>query len=164
MLKISGLIILAASGTFAGLAMSARLKNRCRELEAAIKMTDGIITMIRYRRMTVSEICNSLKASCEYKSLEFIEKLECEGEFSTAWQRALSASKSNMKMEDIEILAGIGNALGRSDADGEISMLTLAREKLFARLSDAREEARSKGRLYRSLGAVSGAGIAIVLM
>lgn len=140
------------------------MKKRCLELETAIKMTEEIETLIRYQRLTVFEISERLKRSPDYKNLAFLKEIKQGNDFSKSWGIALKNSKTCLKNEDVDILKSIGDGLGKSNFEGQISMLRLSEEGLRTRLASAVSELKTKGRLFRSLGSVCGLGIAIILL
>lgn len=141
-----------------------------RELEAAIAMIEELSLQIRYRALPVYELANALESSKGLEPLRFIGKLcqhiEEERDFSVAWSNAIRSCKdqSSLKDDDIKILISVGNELGKSDIDGQISTLSLYRDMLSRSLASAIDEKHSKGKMYRNLGALIGVGIAIILI
>lgn len=66
--------------------------------------------------------------------------------------------------EDIRMAGLVGSFLGASDAQTQSQELQLVLELAEGRLSQAREDELRLGKLYRSLGLFSGAGIAVFLL
>ena len=141
-----------------------------RELEASIVMIEELSLQIRYRALPVYELASALESSKGLEPLRFIgtlsEHIENERDFSIAWSNAIDSSKdqTSLKEDDIKILISVGNELGKSDIDGQISTLSLYRDMLSRSLKSAIEEKHNKGKMYRNLGALIGVGIAIILI
>ncbi len=141
-----------------------------RELEASIVMIEELSLQIRYRALPVYELACALESSKGLEPLRFIgtlsEHIENERDFSIAWSNAIDSSKdqTSLKEDDIKILISVGNELGKSDIDGQISTLSLYRDMLSRSLKSAIEEKHNKGKMYRNLGALIGVGIAIILI
>ena len=58
----------------------------------------------------------------------------------------------------------MGNVLGSCSCDGQLSALSLACEETDRLIIDAGEQYEAKGRLYRALGAIAGAVIAVIIV
>lgn len=80
-----------------------------------------------------------------------------------AWNEAADGF-SELGDGDVELLMGVGNSLGNSDTAGQIAMLELNSELLKARFAEAAEEASRKGAMYRSVGLLTGLGLAIIVI
>ena len=85
--------------------------------------------------------------------------------FQQSWINAIKLRPpQNLKASDIEILADIGRNLGKSDMDGQLSMLSLQRAELETLILEVEAEVGKKSKLYRSLGVLSGAFISVMLI
>lgn len=89
------------------------------------------------------------------------EHLSC----GAAWRRVLSENNS-LPLEDSDYmdLYDFGEMLGKSDRFNQEEVLELEKEKLSALESKARETLEVRGKLYRNLGALTGAAVVILLI
>ncbi|MCM1024786.1 MAG: stage III sporulation protein AB [Prevotella sp.] len=166
-LKISGMIVIIAASSLAGNYFSHMLKCRLASLKKVNYMIDDIIMMIRFRSPTVYEIAESLANSERFGGLDFLGKISAEDDapFQQSWCEAVSeCPPRGMTSADRELLSDIGRKLGTSDSESQINTLGLQRAELLSAISAAEEDFAKKGRLYRSLGALAGAFISIMLI
>lgn len=76
------------------------------------------------------------------------------------WQ---SKGKTSLNDSDISHLLSLANIIGSSDTHGQLSAISMVEELLKRQRAEAQEAKEKKGRLYRSLGALAGAGMVIIL-
>lgn len=131
-------------------------------------MTEKIRLMIRYEEATVYEIVRRCAEDESIKELEFTETLcRCTDEntpFSAAWSKAVRESRLRLTDGDRSLLMRIGNILGTTDCEGQLSTLSGILAEIDKAIEDAEEQYHAKGRLYRSLGAIAGAAIAVIIV
>ncbi|NLK70620.1 MAG: hypothetical protein GX286_04185 [Clostridiales bacterium] len=167
MLKLIGVMLLVCATGYTGLSMSASLKERIRRLELIRKMVDEITILIRHRALTVMEIIDELTANSSYAELTFLHKAKSgiipEVSFHYAWENAVKKDNKLLNEEKTELIS-LGNFLGSSDTEGQISALTIYKDKFNSLIEYANEIYDKKGKLYRSLGVLSGVFVAILLV
>ena len=69
-----------------------------------------------------------------------------------------------MSGDDLEQLVSISRILGASDAEGQLSALEVVEQNLKRNLEQAQQLCTTRGKLYRSMGALSGAALAILIL
>ncbi len=74
-----------------------------------------------------------------------------------------SKGKTSLNDSDISHLLSLASIIGSSDTDGQLSAISMVEELLKRQRAEAQEAKEKKGRLYRSLGALAGAGMVIIL-
>ncbi|MEZ3454599.1 MAG: stage III sporulation protein AB [Oscillospiraceae bacterium] len=166
-LKISGLIVIIAASTLAGNYFSYMLRCRLESLKKMNYMIDEIIMMIRFRSPTVYEIAESLAKSERFGGFGFLDAVSSAGDepFRQSWCRAVSENvPQGLTAADAELLADVGRKLGTSDAESQINTLRLQQAELLSAISAAETDCAKKARLYRSMGALAGAFISIMLI
>ena len=167
MLKFIGTIIIISAATFTGCYFSAALKKRLILLKKLNYMLEEILLLLRYKSATVYEIAETLAVDERFYEFEFLRNIG-RGEdisFQQSWCVAVYGSSfCGLKKSDIELIADIGKKLGTSDLDGQVSTVMLQRSELETAISSAEEEYAKKAKLYRSLGALTGAFVAIMLI
>ena len=84
--------------------------------------------------------------------------------FDGLWKKAISENSGELTAEDLSVISRTGRILGSCDSDGQLCALTGLCDETDRLISEAREQYLAKGKLYRALGAVAGAFIAIMLV
>ena len=69
-----------------------------------------------------------------------------------------------MTKEDIDVLKGLSNMLGKADLEGQISEIKLTDRFIDVQLEKAEEECKKSTKMYKTLGVVIGLAIVIVLI
>lgn len=83
-----------------------------------------------------------------------------------AWRMAIESKGVNIPLNesDWQELSDFGEMLGKSDRRNQESILDLEKENLEMMESKAKEAMNTKGKLYKNLGALSGAAAVILLI
>lgn len=131
------------------------------------RMLEELSVQIRFKASTVYELLDALANSVG--ELEFLslaqKRASCGESFFAAWEKGLADWRnSDIKEEDRALLLSIGEKLGDSDVDGQLSTIELHKQHLNTLLLSATEERKKKGKLYRSLGVLAGVFVAIMLL
>lgn len=84
--------------------------------------------------------------------------------YEDAWNLALAENSFGFTKEDIEIINEFGNLLGKTDLNGQINEIELAKEFLDKQIVDAEENRKKNDKLYKSLGIIIGITIVIVFI
>ncbi len=144
------------------------LSRRVGELEKSISYVIALADELKYTLAPIDRIVARLAGRGEYADLSFVGGCarRCSGglRFEQAFEQALLDEKTALKQDDILTLLPLAQVLGAVDIEGQLSALALSRSLLDQRLEQAREERRTYSRLYSTLGLLSGAAIAIVLL
>ena len=151
------------AGALAGYSESLRLKLRVARLEEFLRFLQAAETEIRFAGDPLSWILEK-----NGDSLAFLKECRArmeEGEtFETAWGRSLKkAAASGFSSEDVRRLQEFGSGFGVTDTEGQIAHCRLSKELLQAQLQQARQDEKTKARLYQMLGIFGGIAAAILL-
>lgn len=86
--------------------------------------------------------------------------------FPAVWSARLKAARASLSLreEDYRILEKLGDLLGSGDARGTAEGIGLLTAQLQDRYREAAEQARTDGKLLRSLGLLTGLAAAILLV
>ncbi len=152
-----------------GISMSGNLSKRVSELELCLVLLEKIQTFLRYEQTPTGELMEKLASFKMFAPLPFVK--ECsrrlnQGEsFPSAWEQGLNSTQNQTHLtpKDYAVLSGVAPVIGTSDAQGQISALDVIREMLNENSKEARQKKNTYGRLYRSLGVLSGIGLGIFL-
>ena len=69
-----------------------------------------------------------------------------------------------LEQEDKDILKNLGKLLGKTDIEGQLSEIELTSSFLDSQIKKAEQERERNGKLYKTLGVITGIGIVIVLI
>lgn len=132
-------------------------------------MVNEICSLLRHKYATVYEILGYLKNDPRFAEYSFISCAEnlCRNDgcsFSDAWRKAVAADLAMCDIKDKELIASIGSNLGRTDLQGQLDAMEYIKCSLKERSSSAEEMYRSKGRVYGSMGVLTGAFLSVLLM
>lgn len=93
----------------------------------------------------------------------YIENMK-NGNFENAWNLAVAENSYSLTSEDIKIISGFGNLLGKTDLKGQLNEIELANEFLDKQILDAEESRKKNDKLYKSLGVIIGITIVIIFI
>lgn len=82
---------------------------------------------------------------------------------SNAWNESLVITKTNLVPEDMEMLRAFGKMLGKTGVEGQVKEIELTNMLLDEQAEDARKKKMKNGKMYQSLGVISGLAICILL-
>ncbi len=152
-----------AAFTAGGLLKSSELKRRTLLLRELVRLVSDLSAAIRCTAPTLDELAED----CRGVFGELLrESRRASPDSRTAW---LTAAKrlggcTFCGREEAALLLSLAGELGTSPAESQLSMLKLYGERLQGLLSDAEQLSRSRGKLCRSVGALLGAGAAIMIV
>lgn len=171
MFRLIGAILVAGGAAAAGLLAAGRLKTRSEALSGLITSIDVIQSEIFFRLTPLPELIKLLEAqSAEPVKTLFSNCLKHLGDlgrrpFSAIWKQAVEESGSlELKPGERKTLTELGTVLGRYDAEGQIKAIAYIRRRLENDLDASLREKENQGKLYRTLGAVTGAAVVIILL
>lgn len=83
-----------------------------------------------------------------------------------AWQTSVEDCKNFLEFnkEDLRFIISIGNMLGKTDIDGQVSELNLSMGLIDSQIEKAEEYCKKSEKMYRSLGSIVGLVIIIILI
>ena len=150
-----------------GTAISAGLKMRVIELRNFVAMLDEMSVLIRFRAIRTRELIEEISSRDSFGGFIFLNMLsdflECDDDINKSWKNA--ASKTFFLSDsDRNILLNVGEQIGSTDIDGQLSMLALNKSLAERNLYDAENEYRIKGKMIRTVWSLCGlaAGIMII--
>ena len=81
-----------------------------------------------------------------------------------AWNKSVEQSSTYLNKEDIENIKGFGKLIGKTDKEGQVSHIELTRTFIQLQLEKARKEEEKNAKIYKTLGAIIGLAIVIILI
>lgn len=165
-MKFIGILLLFLASSGAGLYASQSLRNDVRRTETLIALTEECSAYIRYQQPELDELIRILAQNSMYRDFAFLQNF-CEqlnpcSEPSFVWCQAVRNDNA-VPVQTKEILDSLGHVLGTTDVDGQLSALEMHRTQLQQALSICRERYQKQGKLYQSLGILTGCMLGIFL-
>lgn len=159
-------LLTAAFGAIAGLYFSKRLKEREQIIAASILLIKELSVQIRYTNSQIGEILKNASQNEAYKKLLFVA--DCfdigeKGDFHTIWSDGVK-KQPYLMARDKELLLSLGDKLGSTDLEGQLSFLEMSEEIFRQRQQQAVEDYKNKGKVYRSVGLLCGLAVGIIVL
>lgn len=149
--------------TVLGLWKSSQLKKRALLLSELTQLVADISLGIRCTAPTLDELSDN----CTGVFGELLKSSrECAPDIKSAWKAASLklAELPYAEKSEAELISRLGQSLGTCDAKGQLSLLEMYGEKLKRLSNEAEENAKVRGKLFRSVGTLLGAGVAILIL
>ncbi len=161
---ILSVLMILLSGRI-GFAMSDRLKKRTEQLRLLISMLEEMSALMKYRAVSTDELLKTLSEQPAFRDSEFLSLFSRERElpFREAWCVAVKKTVF-FSEDDRRILLYLGERLGTTDPEGQLSLFSISREFAERGLAEAEEEYRAKGQLIRKVSLLCGAAIGILIL
>ena len=164
MIKGIGALLILASAAGIGVSFGNDLKGRCMELRMLKQMIYMLRGEIKYTKTPLPEAFASIAVRMREPFGSFLEELAEQmgnpgkGSFGELWQDRIKARLSGTH------LGGLGEVLGYLDLEMQLSSIDLYLEQLELGIREAQEAARTKQKLYQSLGVAGGIFLVILLV
>ena len=166
-MKWIGSILLIATGLGTGLAGWLRLQRRVNALQQFLLFINRLSERIRYTTAPLSVLLQALSKTDEFKDFPLLQ-ISFQGagrEMRRYWQDAIEEQGESwgFSADDRVLVKAFTGELGKTDAAGEVRFCEDYETLTRSRLEQAREDWKSKGRLYLTLGACGGIAAALLL-
>ncbi len=168
LVKFCGMAMILFCTTSLGLSAASGLGRRVRELELSLSVVAGLAGELRYRLAPPDQAVARLEERASLSRVGYLAHCAslCRSgmPFPQAWKTALDQAKTSLLPEDLQALAGLGETLGQCDLEGQLSALDQADKLLRYQLQQAREQRLGRGKLYRTMGVLSGVFLVILFV
>ena len=166
---IKWMLYMAVFGTSTaiGIVLSKRYQKRVEELKDFKSAFNILKTKMRFTYTPLREIFTDISKNLHGKIGIVFEKASSyieERDAKLAWEDAINSIELNITKEDKEVILGLGKLLGKTDVEGQISEIDLCLTFLEGQIEKAESEKEKNAKLYKSLGAIAGIGIIIILL
>ncbi len=160
-------ILIAAAaftaGAVWGVCKSSTFHKRAQLISELKRLTTEFSIAIRCTAPTLDELardCSGIFGELLRSEMQKCPDIRC------AWQNAVQRLSvcGFCGKEETAVLSELGRELGTCSAEGQLAMLELHRCRLDKLSAEADECAKSKGKLFRSVGALLGAGAAVLII
>ena len=140
---------------------------RVNELKKIILMLDEMATLIRFRAIRTKEMIEEIANHESFSNFIFLnilaDCLELDDDINSSWRTA-AARTIFLNEGDKAILMGVGEQIGGTDIDGQLSMLELSKTLAERNLLNAEDEYRTKGKMLRTVWGLCGIAAGIMLI
>lgn len=150
--------------------MNNRLKGRVAALKSFLGAVQLLQAEIVFRQSALPDILPMMIRECRGAASDFFRQvLRLMVEKNESFMSAVAflvpeLRHFDLKWDEIEWLASVGQIAGRYDAATQADRLSGVIARLEQSLDQAQEEYGQKGRLYRALGLTAGVMIALVAL
>ncbi len=170
-LKIAGAVIVILAGGALGFYYSGLEAFRVQDLGEFKKALLILKSEIEYLRTPLAEACLNIAKRTEKPANGFLESFadglsKDGGAAYPVWARTVDAwkKKAFLSNEDWDVLDGFGKTLGYLDTQMQLNAINFVTDYIDAKTATLQENGEKTKRMYRSLGWIGGAIVAVVLM
>lgn len=166
-IKYIELVLILGATSYIGVLISKRYLNRVIELKEMKNALNIFATKISFTYEPIPEIFMEISRKIKNNIGDIFytaSKKMNEQNAGTAWIQALEGSSTNMNKEDINVLKGLSNLLGKVDLEGQIGEIKLVEKFLDTQINKAEEDKLKYSKMYKSLGITIGLAIVIILI
>lgn len=160
-------MLVLLSSTSIGALLSQKYQKREEELKDFKTAFIMFKTKICYTYEPLQEIFKDISKNIQSKTKIVFEKTikyMKEKNATESWNLALEETTTNLTKEDKKALSTLGKLLGKTNIEGQINEINLSLEFLETQIENARQEKEKSAKLYKTLGAIAGIGIVIILI
>lgn len=149
-----------------GALISDKLKNHCSHLKKIIIMLNEAEIMIKFKACTFSELIAHFKCCDELKNIDFINISADDSAINIKEVVLKKVYDTGLELtnEEKNNVKDFFYELGSTDLNGQIAIIEHFKEYFNNRLKNVTDENSSKCRLYKSLGVLGGAFLAVILV
>lgn len=167
-MKFLGIITVVIISALTGNYFAVRLGRRLELLKKLEYMLEKMEILIRCRAATVYEMISELSRDKRLEGLDFLVNMGGGEEgltFHEMWESGVKNFRpACLKSEDTDFILSVGAELGTSDTQGQLESLAMSRAALALMIKESQEEYAKKASLYRSMGVLAGALVAVLLI
>lgn len=172
LLRVVGITVVLIASSMFGYSLSHDYLMRIKNLEQTKKMLLLLKGEIKHNNSGINESIINIASRLENVMGTFLEYIwkqfnEKDCSIREAWDMGIEKilkTKSSLKQEDILVIRDIGTNLGITDRDTQINNILNSMEIIELKIDELNQARGEKCRLYRTLGVMAGAFMAIVLI
>lgn len=166
-IKYMTLLLIVLSSSYIGILISKKYSNRVLDLKEMKNALNMFSTKVKLTYEPIpeifKEISNKMKINISDIFRKTVKNMENKNA-GDAWVQALDECNTNMNKEDIKVLKGLSNLLGKVDIEGQVSEIELVDTFLNTQIEKAEYEKKKNEKMYKTLGITIGLAISIILV
>ena len=150
--------------------ISKKFRNRVNELKSFKEAFNILEAKIKFTYEPLGDIFNEISNLFYKNKIKSIfvdtKKYMRKFDLNTSWNKAIEENKQflDLKDEDLNAIKKLGNMLGKTDIQGQLSEIELSMNFLDIQIACAEEERKKNEKMYRTLGTIFGLAIVIILI
>ncbi len=165
MLKSGGIALIIAGGAMLGMCRAESLLRRDTSLEAIRMLISSLKNALIHTEAEPYELLRTASYLKEIKSLDFVARcLKSEESFKTVWRENVYKTEIAFSYDEKNIIASLGDILGSSDIDTQVSQLNIVEEMIKSISESSKTQIKNQVRLSYNLGILFGVFVAIILI
>lgn len=161
------LIIVLAICFLIGYLISKKYSNRVNELKELQIALDILENKIKFTYEPLKDIFKEMKRLLKGNIANLFNDISSNLEeciVEVAFNKSLKELTTNLLEEDLEILKNLSKTLGKTEKDGQVSQIELAKTFIETQIKKAEKEEEKNSKLYKTLGATIGLACIIFLI
>lgn len=166
-IKVLLLILIFGLAVYIGNLKAKKYIDRVKELTSIKSALNILENKIKFTQTPLDEIFKQIaKSNSEeniVKIFETMSKIRNEN-IHKIWKNVINTHETNLNNDDKKILLDMGNILGATDVEGQVSNIRITTSFIDKQIQKAEEEKEKNVKLFRTLGIVSGLTIIIILI
>ena len=163
-MKFIGLSCLLTAFTLAGFRVSSALTQKAVRIRLLRQLVITAETELQSKLPLVPDLLRSLAGQAVFKDLGFLQAAARQADsFPESWDAAVNQDPDLSETEK-SVLSNIGQILGATTLDGQLAAFALFQEQLSEMQKEAESAAARRGKLYCSLGLLTGCFCAVLLL
>lgn len=166
-LKYTLLLIIFSLSTIIGITISKMYENRVKELREFKSILNIIKTKIKFTYEPLAEIFKQIAKDSTTNIEKIFGKMVNQIQYRQvreAWENCIQEADISIKQEDKDILKKLGQLLGQTDVEGQVSEIEVTQNFLDMQIKKAEEEKNKNQKMYKTLGIVIGLVFVIILL
>jgi len=163
-MKTCGLFLIVLCCSLSGLSLSAKLTGRVRMLEETFILVQAIRRELMLTHASCTRLLEQVKEKHPSQLLKNVSQHSIQLPFPQAWKQAVSETLILLTDEQRETICMIGSVLGSSDLHRQEEALLQCEEQISELIETEKENCRTRGKLYSSLGILTGLMAAVILI
>lgn len=163
-MKLCGLFLIVLCCSLVGFSSSAKLTGRVRMLEETLTLIQSIRRELMLTHTSCMRILEQIQTKIPSQLLQKIILLCKHQPFPQAWKNAVSETLILLTDEQREPIYFVGTVLGSSDLYHQEEALLQCEQQISVLIETEKENCRTHGKLYSSLGVLMGLLFAVVLL
>ena len=152
--------------TASGFYFSKKLKEREERLCSVLMLVKELSVQIRYTNAKIGDMLKSASQNSAYGKLSFVTEcalLNENEDVHRVWSEGVK-KQPFLDQRDRELLLSLGEHLGETDSEGQLSFLEMTESMLSEQREEARENYGKKSGMYRSVGLLCGLAAGIIVL
>ena len=166
-IKYICLIMILTISFFIGYLISKKYSSRVNELKEIQIALDILENKIKFTYEPLKEIFKEMKRLLKGNIAELFGTVSSnleENIVESAFSKAIKDVKTNLLDEDLEVIKNLSKTLGKTEKDGQVSQIELAKTFIESQIKKAEKEEEKNSKLYKTLGVTIGLACVIFLI